>query len=156
MAAQDEREPGVVGSSSSVLDPVAQDIPEQEMLVVEEELPPQMDPEPEMGAEAVAYDTSPPPLRQNPPIRLEQSAVDVILQAINGMNERMEANTKGMNETREEIKNNTNKMEEIKNNMEANTQTMRGEMQNMGAGLQDGLEKLKIGNGERRRATGDV
>ena len=65
----------------------------------------------------------------------------------------MEANTKGMNETREEIKNNTNKMEEIKNNMEANTQTMRGEMQNMGAGLQDGLEKLKIGNGERRWAT---
>ena len=30
---------------------------------------------------------------------------------------------------------------------------MRGEMQNMGAGLQDGLEKLKIGNGELRRAT---
>ena len=26
-------------------------------------------------------------------------------------------------------------------------------MQNMGAGLQDGLEKLKIGNGELRRAT---
>ena len=30
---------------------------------------------------------------------------------------------------------------------------MRGEMQNMGAGLQDGLEQLKIGNGELRRAT---
>ena len=30
---------------------------------------------------------------------------------------------------------------------------LRGEMQNMGAGLQDGLDQLKIGNGERRRAT---
>ena len=47
---------------------------------------------------------------------------------------------------KEEIKNNTKGMrEEMKE--------MRGEMQNMGAGLLDGLEKLKIGNGELRRAT---
>ena len=45
----------------------------------------------------------------------------------------------------------------IREGMEANTsrmeQTMREEMQNMGAGLQDGLERLKIGNGELRWAT---
>ena len=62
----------------SCLDPMAQDIsiPEQDIVVEELELPPQMDPEPEM---AVAYDTSPPPLRQNPSIHLEQSAFDMIL-----------------------------------------------------------------------------
>ena len=50
--------------------PMVQDIPEQEMLVVEGQELPQMDPEPEMGAaaaEAAVYDTSPPPLHQNPP-----------------------------------------------------------------------------------------
>ena len=52
MAAQDEREPGVVMCSSNVLGPMVQDIPELE-------LPPQMDPKPKMAA---VYDTSPPPL----------------------------------------------------------------------------------------------
>ena len=37
--------------------------------------------------------------------------------------------------------------------MDGMTQTIRKEMQCMSAGLQDGLEKLKIGNGELRRAT---
>ena len=49
---------------------MAQDIPEQDIVMGELELPPQMDPEPEMGAAAAMaakYDTSPPPLRQNPP-----------------------------------------------------------------------------------------
>ena len=56
-----------------MLDPMAQDEEaEQEMLVVEEEqfIPPQMDPEAEMGAaaaEAAVYDTSPPLPHQNPP-----------------------------------------------------------------------------------------
>ena len=53
MAAQDEREPGDIAMGEGLLDPMAQDEEvEQEMLVVEEEqfIPPQMDPEPEMGA----------------------------------------------------------------------------------------------------------
>ena len=61
MAAQGERVSEAIGMSS-LLDPMAQDEEvEQEMLVVEghEQSPPQMDPEPEMGA-AAAYDTSPP------------------------------------------------------------------------------------------------
>ena len=47
MAAQGEREPGVVDMEGGLLDPMAQDEEvEQEMLVVEEEqfFPPQMDP----------------------------------------------------------------------------------------------------------------
>ena len=41
---------------------------------MQDESPPQMDPEPEMGAAAAGaavYDTSPPPLYQNPPIPAE-------------------------------------------------------------------------------------
>ena len=73
MAAQDERELGDIAMGEGLLDPMAQDEEvEQEMLVVEEEqfFPPQMDPEPEMGAaaaEAAVHDTSPPLLHQNPP-----------------------------------------------------------------------------------------
>ena len=47
----------------------------------------------------------------------------------------------------------TNEMKEETKGMREEMKEMRGEMQNMGAGLQDGLEKLKIGNGELRRAT---
>ena len=64
MAAQDEREPGVV-MCNNVLDPMAQKIPKQE------QISPQMDPKPEMGAaaaEAAVYDTSPSLLRNPPPI----------------------------------------------------------------------------------------
>ena len=41
---------------SNVLGPMAQDIPEQDIVMGELELPPQMDPKPEMAA---VYDTSP-------------------------------------------------------------------------------------------------
>ena len=110
--------------------PMVQDIPEQDIVMGELELPPQMDPEPEMGAaaaEAAVYDTSPSLLRNPPPIPAETarpSTPDMdqlftMLAGINGdihgmkgemeantksMNEQMEANTKGMNETREETK----------------------------------------------------
>ena len=69
-----------------MLDPMAQgEEVEQEILVVEGEqfFPPQMDPEPEMGAaaaEAAVYDTSPSLLRNPPPIPAETaqpSAPDV-------------------------------------------------------------------------------
>ena len=67
MVAQGEREPADIDMGEGLLDPMAQDEEvEQEMLVVtmeEQFFPPQMDPEPEMGAaaaEAAVYDTSPP------------------------------------------------------------------------------------------------
>ena len=70
MAAQGERELGDIVMGEGLFDPMAQDIPEQEMLVVEEEqFSPQMDPEPEMGvaaAEAAVYDTPPSPPPSNP------------------------------------------------------------------------------------------
>ena len=53
----------------NVLDPMAQDIPEQDIVMGELELPSQMDPKPEMGAaaaEAAVYDTPTPHLRQIP------------------------------------------------------------------------------------------
>ena len=68
MAAQDERESGVLGSCSVVGRPMVQDIPEQD-IVVQVELPPQMDPKREMGAAAAAADFATPPiLRQIPPL----------------------------------------------------------------------------------------
>ena len=138
MAAQSEREPGVVDMEGGLLDPMAQgEEVEQEMLVVEEEqfFPPQMDPEPEMGAaaaEAAVYDTSPPLPHQNPPpipaktVHLSAPDIAQVFAMLAGMNAKMDTNAQ---ETRE-----------IKNNMEANIQTMREEMQCMGAGLQKGLE----------------
>ena len=66
MAAQSEREPGVVDMDGGLLDPMAQDEEVgQEMLVVEEQeqFPPQMDTEPEMAA---AHGAPPSPLRQSP------------------------------------------------------------------------------------------
>ena len=51
----------------NVLDPMAQDIPEQDIVMGELELPPQMDPEPEMGAAAAAVCDAPPsPPPSNP------------------------------------------------------------------------------------------
>ena len=154
MAAQDEREPGVV-VMCSCLDPMVQDIPEQDIVMGEQELPPQMDPEPEMGAAGAAvHDTSPPPLYQNPPTLAESAQpvmVDMaqLVAILAGMEANLKANTNGMNEINEKA----NRMEE---KMDGNTdemEKMRGEMQNMGAGLQDGLEQLKIGNGELSRET---
>ena len=54
MASQGERESGVLEIDVMLDEPMVQDgDPEQEMLVVEEQELPQMDPEPEMGAAAV-------------------------------------------------------------------------------------------------------
>ena len=63
MAAQDERVSRVL-FMCNVLGPMAQDIPEQDIVMGEQELPPQMDPKPKMAA---VYDTSPPLPHQNPP-----------------------------------------------------------------------------------------
>ena len=62
MAAQGERVSGAIVMCSVVGKPMVQDkTPEQDMGVQEQE-PPQTDPEPEMGAApAAVYDTSPPP-----------------------------------------------------------------------------------------------
>ena len=86
---------------------MAQDIPEQDIVMGELELPPQMDPEPEMGAAAAAvYDTSPSLLRNPPPIPAETahpSALDMaqlfamlaeIKKNARDFMERMDAHTK--------------------------------------------------------------
>ena len=97
MAAQGERVSGAIGRSSNVLDPMAQDISEQDIVMGEQELPPQMDPEPEMGAaaaEAAVYDTSPSLLRNPPPIPAESAqpstaAMAQIVAILSGMENRM-------------------------------------------------------------------
>ena len=112
MAFQGEREPGVLEMDLELVESMAQDeIPEQEMLVVQDEFP-QPNPEPEMGAaaaEAVVYDTSLPLLRQKPPIFAESaqsSAPDMaqlfaMLAEMNrGINEKMD----GMNKNVDGIK----------------------------------------------------
>ena len=68
MAFRGEREPGVDMDLEFVESMVQDEIPVQDIPInVQVELPPQINPEPEMGAAAAAvYDTSPPPLRQNP------------------------------------------------------------------------------------------
>ena len=102
---------------------MAQDeIPEQEMLNEQEQFPPQTDPEPEMGAAAAAvYVTSPPLLRNPPPIPAETahpSVLDMILQAMN------------------EMKTNA---QEMNNKMDGMTKTLRDEMRKMGQCLQAGI-----------------
>ena len=128
MAAQGERVSGAIGSCSVVGRPMVQDIPEQDIVMGELELPPQMDPEPEMGgaaAEAAVYDTSPPPLRQNPPILAESaqlSAPDIaqLCAMLAGLNAKMDGNTRkmeGMESNMDGIKANTNGIkEEMKKN----------------------------------------
>ena len=107
MASQGERVLGVVDMCDNNLESMAQDgDPEQEMLVVEEQELPEMDPEPEMGAAAAAvYDTSPPPLRQNPPILAESaqlSAPDIaqLFAMLAGMNAKMDTNAQEIKGTR--------------------------------------------------------
>ena len=75
MESQSGRVPGVLEMDVGLVESMVQDgNPEQEMLVVQDELP-QLNPEPEMGAAAAAaYDTSPPPLHQNPPPILAELA----------------------------------------------------------------------------------
>ena len=118
MEFQGEWVPGVE-MDLEMLESMAQDEnPEQEMLVEQEQFLPQPTPEPEMGAAAAAmYDTSPPPLRQNPPILAESaqpSAPDMaqlfaILAGISGDMQGMKS--------------------EMNNKMDGMTQTLRGEMQ---------------------------
>ena len=97
MAAQGERVSGAIGSCSNVLGPMVQDIPEQDIVMGEQELPPQMDPKPEMAA---ACDASPPPLHRNPPpipaetVRLSTADMAQLFAIIKGMNEKMEATTR--------------------------------------------------------------
>ena len=69
MESQGERVLGVLGMDGELLESMAQDeSPEQEMLNEQEQFPPQLNPEPEMGAaaEAAGYDTPLPHLRQIP------------------------------------------------------------------------------------------
>ena len=106
MASQGEREPGVVGMDEGVLESMAQDgDPEQEMLVVEEQELPQLNPELEMcAAAAAAYDTSPCLLRNPPPMPAETAhprAPDIA--QLFAMLARMRGETQQM---KEEINNN--------------------------------------------------
>ena len=117
---------------------MARDIPEPDIVMGELELPPQMDPKPEM---VTVYDTSPPLPHQNPPpIPAETVRPGTPDMAqICAMLAVMSAN---MNETREEIKNNTNKMEANTKGMREEMKEMRGEMRQMGHGLQAGIMAL--------------
>ena len=102
----------------SLVDSMVQDgDPEQEMLVVEEQEPPQTDPEPEMGTAAAAeYDTSPSLLQNPPPIPAETahpraSNMTQLCAMLAAMNVNMEMNLKeNTNQIKEEMK------EEIKKN----------------------------------------
>ena len=104
MESQGERVPGGLVMCSYVESLVQDRIPEQDTpeqdINVQEQFLPQPDPEPEMGtAAAAAYDTSPPPLRQNPPIPAETahlSALDMaqLCAMLAAMNAKMEINAK--------------------------------------------------------------
>ena len=130
MAAQGEREPGVVVMCSNVLGPMVQDIPKQD------ESLPQMDPEPEMAA---VYDTSPPLPHQNPPPipaeAAQLSAPDMaqIYAMLAAMSVNMDANTQALiNDAR----------------------ARRGETQNMGQCLQAGMKAITCS--EKRTASGKM
>ena len=151
MAAQDEREPGVV-VMCSVLDPMVQDPPVQDIPIPEQdESLPQTNPEPEMGAaaaEAAVSDTSPPLPHQNPPTLAETAQpVMVDMAQICAMLAVMSAN---MNETREEIKNNTNNMEAHTNGGDDHTSDERGDAAN---GKQNGWKCAKL-EGRNKRNEG--
>jgi len=169
MEFQSERELGVDMDLEFVESMVQDEIPEQEMLVVQDELP-QPNPEPEMGvAAAAAYDTSPPPLRQNPPILVESaqpSAPDMaqLCAMLAGMNANMQAMNANMEGINKQMDTNTNKMDGIKNNangikeeMKDEMKKMRGEMQQIGRGLQAGTAKIvAIARSEARTTAGKM
>ena len=119
MAAQDEREPGVV-VMCSCLDPMVQDTP------VQDESLPQTNSEPEMGAaaaEAAVYGPSPSLLRNPPPIPAEtarpgtpdMAQICAMLAAMGAnINAKMDGNTKKMDRME-------NKMDGMKKEMKANS-----------------------------------
>ena len=121
----------------NILDPMAQDIPEQDIVMGELELPPQMDPKPEMGAAAAEATNMTPPLPSSetlPPIPAETARPGtpdmvqlfaMLAEITNGIN---------------------NKMNEISKNT---IQTMRGEMRQMGRGCAGGHGE-NSGSGEGR------
>ena len=100
MAAQGEREPGGVVMCNSLLGPMAQDIPEQDIVMGELELPAQTNSKPEMAA----CDASPPPLHRNPspiPAETAHPSAPVMAQLfaiLAGMEANLKANTNGINE----------------------------------------------------------
>ena len=165
MAAQGERELGDIVMGEGLLGPMVQDISEQDIVGEEQFTPPQMDPEPEMGAaaaEAAVYDTSPPLPHQNPsPIPAETAHLSApniaqLIAMLAGLNARMEGMESNMNGNAQQMENkmdgmnekmeaNTNGMnemkEEIKNNtngMREEMKEMRGEMRQVGRCLQEG------------------
>ena len=117
--------------SSNVLDPMAQDISEQDIVMGEQELPPQMDPKPKMAA---VCDTSPPHPHQNPPpipaetarpSTLDMAQLFAMLAGISGDMQGMENRM-------------TNKMKEETRQMKDEMREMRGEMRQVGQCLQAG------------------
>ena len=130
MESQGERVPGGLFKSFNVESMVQDRIPEQD-IIMQEQFPPQSNPEPEMGAAAAAaYDTSPSLLRNPPPIPAEMahpSASDM-------------AQLFAM-------------MAELNNTMVANIRTLRGEMQRIGRGLQAGTARMLAITGELKMAT---
>ena len=141
MESQGEREPGVLEMDVGLVESMVQDgNPEQDIpRNMLQQSPPQTNPEPETGAAAAAaYDTSPPPLRQNPQIPAETDhprAPDMaqLFAMLAEMNNKMDGNTKEMdNKMKANLKENT---KEIKEEMKET----RGEMQQMGRCLQAGI-----------------
>ena len=110
-----------------LLESMVQDGNPEQDIGVQEQFPPQTDPEPEMGAAAAAaYDTSPPPLRQNPPIPAETahlSAPDMaqLFAMLAEMSNKMDAN-----------------MQAFRSDMRA----LQGEMRQVGQCLQAGIEAI--------------
>ena len=165
MAAQGERESGVV-VMCSVLGPMAQDIPEQDIVMGELELPPQMDPKPEMGAaaEAAVYDTSPSPPHKNPPpipaetVRLSAPDMAQLFAIINDIKNEI---SEKANRMEEKMEGNTKKMEaNIKEEMKEQMKETRDEMP---AGGQKGDAKCcdqraegECTGGRRQGESGDV
>jgi len=150
MAAQGERMPGVIDMCSLVGEPMVQDeIPVQD-IPVQEQLPPQINSEPEMGAAAaVAYDTSPSLLRNPPPIPAETAhpRAPGVAQLFALLAE-IQANAQQMSDT----------MDSMNSKMDANMQAFRndmralwGETQGVGQCLQAGkMATPRAGSSELR------
>uniref|UniRef100_A0A8C4PX57 Uncharacterized protein n=1 Tax=Eptatretus burgeri TaxID=7764 RepID=A0A8C4PX57_EPTBU len=146
MESQGEREPGVLEMDVECVKSMVQDRnPEQEMLVVQDELSPQLNPELEMGAVAGVADERPP--RANSPM-------DRTMEMFEALMSKMDGNAHEMKENAQQLK------DEMKTNMETNAQRMkeemekmRGEMQNMGRRRQAGTARMLAITGELKLAT---